>query len=682
MKLWIDTETFSETPIKFGTYRYVQDSECMIVTWAVDDGPVQVIDRTDGEWGVEVLSLLNRADEIIAHNAMFDRLILNKHITPTDISKWRCTMVKALAHSLPGSLDKLCEVLNVPQDKAKHKRGKDLVRLFCMPRPKNMKLRRATRETHPAEWQEFLAYAAADIDAMREVDKRLPTWNYTGSELALWHLDQKINDRGFAVDLDLAEGAIDAVAQEQERLADCTHQMTNGEVSSATKRDALLDHIASEYGIIFDDLRGATVERKLEDPDIPEPLKDLLRVRLQASTTSTSKYKALINGATDGRLRGTLQFCGAGRTGRWSGRTFQPQNLPRPVLEQDEIDYGIEAIKLGVADLVAPNVMALTSSAIRGCIIAPPGKKLCVADLSNIEGRMLAWLAGEEWKLQAFRDYDAGTGPDLYKLAYAKSFGMRPEDVTKDQRQKGKVQELALGYQGGVGAFMTFAMAYGIDLEAMAADAWASLPEDLKDEAGNFYDWIEKQNGSTYGMSREAFITCDVFKRGWRSGHPMTAALWPELEDACVEAVESPGKTLTVRKFKVRRSGAWLRIGLPSGRALCYPQPRVDDGKLSYMGVNQYTRQWTRIKTYGGKLVENATQAAARDVIGHNMPLIEQAGYEIVLTVHDEDLTETPDTPEYSSDKLAEMMSNVPPWAEGLPLAAAGFETYRYKKDG
>lgn len=681
MKLWIDTETYSETPIKFGTYRYTSSVQVMIVAWAVDDGPVTVEDLTAYPISDALVMAAELADEVIAHNAMFDRNVL--HFLDIPIERWRCTMVKALSHSLPGSLDKLCEILQVAQDKAKHKAGKDLVRMFCMPRPKTAKIRRATRETHPAEWQRFLDYAGNDIEAMREVDAKLPKWNYTGTELALWHLDQRINDRGFCVDLELAQAAIKSIDAEQTRLAGAAWAHTDGALNAATQRDAMLEHILAEYHISLPDLRGSTLERRLNDPDLPAGMKELLAIRLQASTTSTSKYKALINGATDGRMRGTLQFNGAGRTGRWAGRTFQPQNLPRPPHwfdEEVQEDY-VAAIKTGTIDLLVDNVMEATSACIRGCIIAPPGKKLVVADLSNIEGRMLAWLAGESWKLQAFRDFDAGAGADLYKLAYAKSFGVKPEAVTKDQRQVGKVMELAFGYEGGVGAWVTFAAAYGIDLEELGALAYDTIPGPTLHEAGRFYDWTVEQKRPTFGLSRTAFVVCDSIKRLWRDAHSHVQSLWKELEFTCIEATENPGVTYTCRKFKVRRDGAWLRVSLPSGRALCYPQPKVEEGKLSYMGVNQYTRQWSRIKTYGGKLVENATQAAARDVVAANMPLAEDAGYELVLTVHDEDITEAPDTPEFNSDGLAAIMSTVPSWAEGLPLAAAGFETYRYRKD-
>lgn len=328
------------------------------------------------------------------------------------------------------------------------------------------------------------------------------------------------------------------------------------------------------------------------------------------------------------------------------------------------------------------SVMELCASAIRGCIVAPEGKKLVVADLSNIEGRVLAWLAGEEWKLQAFRDFDAGTGHDLYKLAYAKSFGIKPEEVTKDNRQVGKVQELALGYEGGVGAFLTFAAAYSIDLEAMGKQAIGAIPKPILNEANSALAWTKLNKRPTFGLSDNAWLVCDSFKRSWRQAHPAIASLWKELETAAIDSVRHPGVTFTCRMLKLRRDGAWLRIRLPSGRFLCYPSPQVDEsGKLTYMGVNQYSRKWARLSTYGGKLAENVTQAAARDVLASSMPGIEEAGFEIVLTVHDEIITEAPDTSEFDSDLLAQLMCDMPTWAAGLPLAAAGFEARRYKKD-
>lgn len=682
MRLWLDTETYSETPIKSGTYRYAANSEVMLLAWALDDGPVTVEDLTaTGTPSAAFLEASASCTEVWAHNAMFDRAVLRRAGWAPPLERWRCSMVQALAHSMPGSLDALCTVLRIPQDKAKHQAGKALVQLFCQPRPKNIRLRRATRETHPVEWRRFMDYAGADIDAMREVQRRLPSWNFPGHELALWHIDQRINDRGYAVDVELAEAALRAIADERQRLSHLAREMTGDAVGNATQRDALLDHIAGTYGVILEDLRGSTVDRLL-DSDLPQGLRELLEVRQQASTTSTSKYRALVDGHTDGRLRGTMQFCGASRTGRWAGRTFQPQNLPsRDLLPPAEIELGIGALKADAAHLAFDSVMALTSSCLRSCIVAPDGRKLVAADLSNIEGRVLAWLAGEEWKLQAFRDFDAGTGHDLYKLAYAKSFGIRPEDVTKAQRQVGKVQELALGYEGGVGAFVTFAEAYGIDLERMARDAWSTLPVQLVTDADEFHDWCQTERRPTHGLSREAFITCDVFKRAWRQGHPATAALWRDLSDAVLAAIDVPGKAFRVRHLSVRRDKAWLRIVLPSGRTLCYPSPKVDGQKITYMGVDQYSRKWERLSTYGGKLVENVTQAVARDVMAAAMPAIEAAGYQIVMTVHDEIVTEAPDEARFHEDELAELMATPPRWAPELPLAAAGFQGKRYRKD-
>lgn len=683
--LWGDLETYCEIPINNGTHAYAEGVEVILFAWAIGDEPVSVWDLTAGE---PIPSRLRKAiadpDTLLYfHNSHFDRTVL-RHAMPElapPVERWRDTMVQALAHSLPGALGALCEVLGVPQDKAKDKEGKSLIQLFCKPRPKNSKLRRATSKTHPVEWQRFVAYAGLDIEAMREVYRRLPKWNYQGAELALWHRDQRINDRGVCMDVQLAQAAIEAVDLEQKRLSKRTQVMTDGEVQAATQRDAMIKHIVESYSVELPDMQRSTLERRIADPDLPSAVKELLAIRLQASTTSTSKYKSLMKGiSSDGRLRGTLQFCGASRTGRWAGRLFQPQNLPRPTLEQERIDEGIEALKSGCADLLFDNVMELTSSALRGCIMAPAGKKLVVSDLSNIEGRKLAWLAGEQWKLAAFRQYDEGTGPDLYKLAYAKAFNITPEEVTKYQRQIGKVMELGLGFGGGVAAFLTFALVYGLDLEELATAALPNIPRDVQREAKSWYDESVKRK-ATYGLSERVFIACDSLKRLWRRAHPETCDFWYQLERTVRAAIATPKKTLYCGYLKVRRDGAWLRIQLPSGRALCYPSPTIEKGNITYMGINSYSRKWQRLKTYGGKLVENVTQAAARDVLAGNMPLIEDAGYSIVLTVHDEVICEAPDTDDYTDAALSSLLSTNPEWAPDIPLNAGGFEAYHYRKD-
>ena len=700
--LWLDLETYSEVPIKNGTHAYAEGVEIMLFAWAIDDGPVSVHDFTIGcqlhgdKWLPFDLenALGDESVLIYAHNSHFDRTMLRHAlqrqlpgVVAGGVERWRDTMVKALAHGLPGALGALCEVLNIPQDKAKDKEGKALIQLFCKPRPKNSALRRATRKTHPEEWRRFVAYAGLDIEAMRAVDQKLPAWNYQGSELALWHFDQRINDRGVCMDIELAEAALRTVDAEQAILAKRTQDMTNDEVQAATQRDAMLRHIASAFGVDLPDMQKSTLERRIADPDLPSALRELLAIRLQSSTTSTSKYKTLLKGvSSDGRLRGTLQFCGASRTGRWAGRLFQPQNLPRPTFaqgepdQQEQIDRGIEALKMGCADLLYPNVMEVVSSSLRGCIMAPPGKKLVVSDLSNIEGRVLAWLAGEEWKLQAFRDFDAGTGADLYKLAYARAFNLSPDDVAKDQRQIGKVMELGLGYGGGVAAFVTFALTYGLDLDELADAALPNIPLSIQREAQSWWR-ASVQQKKTYGLSERVFITCDSLKRMWRNAHVATVPFWYDLEDTVRRAIASPKVTLQCQRLKVRRDGSWLRIALPSGRAVCYPGIGIERGSVTYMGTNPYSRKWQRLKTYGGKLVENVTQAAARDVLAGNMPGVEAAGYDIVLTVHDEVITEAPDTSSYSHDALSALLATNPDWALDLPLSAGGFEAYHYRKD-
>lgn len=686
-----DVETFSPTPINHGTHKYSEESEILLWTWATGEGDVREWDLTSGARMPNELEdmLEDQRVETVWHNGgNFDSVIL-KHagiVLPTE--RIFDTMVCALAHSLPGALGILCDVLQVPLDKAKDKAGKSLIQLFCKPRPKNSKLRRATRDTHPAEWQHFVEYGRLDIIAMREVYRKLPVWNYRGKERALWELDQKINHRGVLVDVELAKAAIRASDRAQAALADETQDLTDGEVEATTQRDKLLKHILEYHGVEIPNLRASTLVAILDADDkgrgmaLPPVVRELLINRISASMTSAAKYKRLLEAVSrDGRLRGLLQFCGAMRTGRWAGRIFQPQNMPRPTLEQDAIDFAIECMKADCEDLVFDNVMEVVTNAIRGVIIVPQGKKLVVSDLSNIEGRMLVWHSGEEWKLQAFRDFDAGTGADLYKLAYSRSFNMDPKDVDKGQRQIGKVMELGLGFEGGVGAFLTFAAVYGLDLDALADSALPQIPQDVIAEALKAWEWAEKQN-RTYGLTRRVYVACDSLKRLWRRAHPETVKFWKAVAEATADAIRNPGETFPCYRLKMRRDGMWLRIALPSGRVLCYPSPQVDEkGKISYMGVNQYTRKWQRLNTYSGKLVENIVQASARDVIADTMPVAEEAGYQVLLTVHDEDITEAPDLPEFNEHGLAAIMSGNPAWADGLPLAAAGFEGYRYRKD-
>ena len=661
--LYLDTETYSSIPLKDGVHKYSEAVEVMIVAYALDDGPVNVWDVTSGEPMPEALSqaLADESVVVWAHNVAFDRTVLKASLgIDIALGRWRCSMCLAYMHSMPGSLDSLCAALEVAQDKRKLKSGKDLVRLFCIPPTEASGRKRATRHTHPEKWQEFLEYAGGDIVAMRECIAKLPKWNLNASELALWQLDRIINERGIAVDLDFCRAAVQAADAEKARLAERASEMTYGAVHAATQRDALLAHLLKAYNVSLPDMQAGTIERRLEDPELPEPVKELLSIRLQASGTSVSKYKAFLRAtSSDGRLRGTLQFGGASRTNRWAGRLVQLQNLSRvPKYLKNQYDFAVETIKCGAVELVYQNAMDVIGSTVRGALIAAPGKKLCRADLSNIEGRVLAWLAGEDWKLKAFAN-----GDDLYIEGYSRSFGIPVEEVRADEeaggtmRLIGKVQELACGFQGAVGAFGSMAKLYGVNLE-----------EDRVLE----------------------------IVRAWRSANPKIVALWYDLEDAAINAVNNAGTTYTCGRLKLRRDGQWLRIRLPSGRVLCYPSPRwepkkivdADTGKtvdnpnggLSYVGLNQHSRRWERLRTYGGRLAENCTQATARDVFAEGLKRCEANGYPVVMHVHDEAICETPDTDGYSGEAVARFLATPPDWAEGLPLAAEGSETKRYRK--
>lgn len=682
--VFCDTETYCETPIGNGLYAYAENASILLFTWAIGDDDVEVWDKTAEPEMPERLRyvLTNPNYTKVWHNSMFDRVVL-KYAEGIDMppSQIVDTMVLAHMHSLPGGLEALGEIMGLSEDDGKIKDGKRLIQRFCKPQPANYNERRATRHTHPEDWQRFVEYAKRDIVAMRELYRRLPKWNNTLHEQMVWKLDQQINDRGFLVDTELAALAIDAVEKEQKRLAKKIKTATGGEVTSARQRDKLLAYILAEHGVRLPDMTKDTIERRLADENLPQAVRTLLSVRQDASMASTSKYKKLIQATnSDGRLRGTLQYCGASRTGRWAGRTFQPQNLPRPSHKQAEIEEAIDALKAGCLDLVRSDVMQVTSSMIRSVIIAPEGFKLCVADLSNIEGRVAAWLAGERWKVDAFNDFDAGTGHDIYKLAYASSFGVDPDTVDKEQRQLGKVQELALGYGGGVGAFVSMASVYGMDLERLADAAWGQIRPAIKEKSRAFYNQLVDDDQHP-GLPEKVFVACDSLKRMWRAAQVEIATYWWELEDKVKQAIENKGTVVEARKVSILCKNNWLRIKLPSGRQLCYPSPKVDKDGITYRGVDPYSKKWETQRTYGGKLFENICQAVARDVLADGMLRAECEGYAIVLTVHDELITETPDTPTYTSSGLASIMATQPTWAQDLPLAAAGFETYRYRKD-
>jgi DNA polymerase len=295
---------------------------------------------------------------------------------------------------------------------------------------------------------------------------------------------------------------------------------------------------------------------------------------------------------------------------------------------------------------------------------------------------MLAWLADEEWKLQAYLNFDAGVEKhDMYILTYAKTFNVDPNSVTKQQRSLGKVLELSMGYGGGVGGFLVFAKGYNVDLEAMTNAVYPTIPRSILEEAKDWYE-VSKKEKHVFDLSEKVFIACDSLKRMWRRANPNITKLWGEVEARVRAALlDSFASIIGVGRCEVDKKGTWLRIKLPSGRYLCYAGAKILDGKIRYLGVNQYSRKWGLLSTHGAKFVENITQAAARDVLAYGLKEAENAGYKVVLSVHDELICETPDTKDFTHQGLSKLMSTNPPWAIGLPLNANGFESYRYKKE-
>jgi DNA polymerase len=694
MKLWLDLETRSPVPIKQGIAKYATGVRPIMAQWAIDDGDVVVEDLIRGAKVIppskQLIEAAQQADEIWAHGAEFEQTVLD---TTTwwpliEPSKWRCTMALARMHGLPGGLDKLSTIFKLGLDEAKDKRGYELIQLFCIPKKDGVLCedghRYYTSKTHPNEWREFLHYGGMDITSMRAIWRKCPKWNATPRMWRVWHLDQKMNRKGVQMDQKLAAGAVVATTRAKRKLKDKVTDLTDGAVEAATQRNRLLAYLA-DYGVDLPDLTADTVERRLEDESLPEHIKELLRIRQQASKASTAKYKRVLAQSVLGRLRNLLVFCGASRTGRWAGRTFQPQNLPRPKHKQWQIDQAIEFFCMDEVELLDPDeILALASSCLRGLMIAAKGKKLSVADLANIEGRVMAWIAGEDWKLEAFAKFDRKEGPDLYKVAFARAFNIDPNDIADEgdwRRQIGKVMELALQYYGGVGAFCTMAETYGLRLEDMAKAAWPVIPQRIKLQAAKNYARAVKKR-RTYGLTERIWLTCESLVILWREAHPGIVQFWADLEKAVKTVINQPHKRVQVGKrgIVVDRKGNWLRIKLPSGRYLSYPAPRCGEYETSFVGVNPYTKQWCRINTYSGKLAENIVQAISADILMDWLVAADDDGFDPILSVHDEIITEPPDVPEYDDKRLSKLAQKCSPWTTGLPLAAKGFTAKRYRK--
>lgn len=682
--LHLDLESRSAVDLKAtGVYVYAEDrtTDIWVASFAVDDGPVKRW-RPGEPVPEEIHCAVNNDWLIYAHNMNFERVMWANILTPRygwpvpKLEQLRCTMVMAMAMSLPGSLEKLAPALGL--DARKDMAGHGLMMRMARPR-KPRKGETTTPDENGLLWwgeperrARLEDYCDQDVVTERLCETRL--FPLSDSEQRLWALDQVINDRGVGVDIELANAALKIVGEHTAKLNAELREITGGAVLAGTNVAQIVAWLR-QNGVETESLDKESVSFLLTR-ELPPAARRALEIRREVSKASVKKINAILKGTNaNGRAQGLLQFHAAS-TGRWGGRRFQPQNLVRPKLK--DIPAAVRLVSCGDAEAVEiayGDPLSVVGDIIRGVVRAAPGNTLLASDFSNIEGRGIAWLAGEQWKLDAFRAFDAGTGPDLYKLAYSRSFGVPIDAVGDYERQVGKVQELALSYEGGIGAFQTMASVYGV-----------SLPDAEADEV----------------------------KNKWRAAHPQTKQLWRDLIDAAVRAVGHPGLRVTVQgKLAFLKKGSFLFMRLPSGRVLTYPYPRlvpmvwVEDratGKrrpmpleqaektpgidfdrenanntVVYKGVDSYTRQWGDVYLYGGMLAENATQALSRDVLAEAMLRLESAGYPIVLHVHDEIVAEVRkgygDFEEFNA-----LMRATPSWAEGFPIVAAGWTGERYRK--
>ncbi len=679
--LHVDFETRSTVDIKkTGAYVYAQhpstEPHCMM--YAFGDEPVQSWKRGE-PIPPEVENHIVFGGLVYAHNAAFERAIFNYIMGPRygwpvpAVEQWRCTMVMAYSMALPGALEHLGPSLGTGFEK--DMQGNRLMLAMAKPRrprkgePKDALLWKET----PEDLERLYAYCVQDVESERAADKRLV--RLRPFEQNLWHLDQKINDRGCYVDVDLAKRNLAIVDAHTAALDRQMAAATDYEVTACSNVNQLKVYL--KRWNVFEDLDSDSLSKDviaelLARQDLDPKARRALELRAEGGKASVSKIDALLNGlGSDGRANGLTQFHAAS-TGRWGGRRFQPQNLVRPD-EEFDIDGAIDVIlsnpthkAMDILDAMYGPPITCVSYTLRGMIKAAPGRKIVAADFESIEGVVLPWLAGGKAKLEAFRRYLAGKGPKMYLVAAAGIFGIPVDQLSKkthpNEYNAGKVAELAGGFGGGKGALMTMAASLGID-----------MTEDQAEE----------------------------IKKGWRGDNPEIVQFWYDVEDAAIRAIAAPGKTVTCGPVAYKVAGSFLWCRLPSGRALCYPYPKilpvkapwgemkdavtfktvpnVSNRKKIVWEDSSNTAKWSRISTYGGSLVENITQAVARDILAEAMVRLERENYPVILTVHDESVSEVPEG--YGSAKEYEqIMSELPTWAKGLPIAASGFEAERYRK--
>ena len=496
-------------------------------------------------------------------------------------------------------------------------------------------------------------------------------------EHELWCLDQRINDRGILIDTDLAHAAMTACEKEKRELDAQVSALTGGAIDSGTQRQRIFERLKAQ-GVALPDLTKNTVDNALDDETLTDEVRALLQARQIVSKASTAKYARILGAVgPDNRLRGSLQYCGASRTGRWAGRIFQPQNMPRPSRDADAVLQCVDALKGGYADLVYDNMHEVCADSLRSLIIAPPGKQLVVADYSSIEGRARDWLAHEQWKLDAYHD-----GRDMYVETYRATYGL-PADaqVSKGYRQHGKVLELSMGYEGGVGALVNMAGVYRVDLAELGAGAWGAASADIRRYTKKLWNWALMRPESVEdaeALGEVLYRQLECAKLLWRAASPEVVRLWGAYDTAAREALQQPGAMFRAGRCEFRAFPGTLTVRLPSGRVLFYHGAKIHkDGSLSALAP-----MGGRANLYGGFLTENITQAVARDLLAVALMRTDKdAGLDIVLHVHDEIIAEADEADDTALARLCDAMEKLPRWAVGLPVKAEGYTAPRYRKD-
>lgn len=668
--LSIDLETYSEVSIgKAGSYRYILDPsfEILLFAYSLDGMPVEVIDVASGQ--IIPLWLKNALKNPLyikhAYNAAFEWFALSKYLGWLPPDQWRDTMLHALYCGYPASLDAAGKAMGLPEDKKKLTTGKALIRYFCVPcKPSNANGNRTRNlpKHDPDKWKLFKEYNGQDVVTEMEIDHRLSAFPVPAFVQKQWETDLQMNARGVAADMELVRGALVIGAIVKSRLMTEARQLSGLDNPNSIRQLAQWLTDATDSDAEITSVTKETVATMLKQPQ-PANVQRMLEIRQELGKTSTKKYDALETCiADDGRVRGLLQFYGANRTGRWAGRLVQVQNLPRtythplPPARQLVKDRNIDGLRM-----MYGSINDTLSQLIRTAFVATPGNVLIDADFSAIEARVISWLAGQEWRLEVFR-----THGKIYEASASQMFHVPIEKIKKGNleyalRQRGKVAELALGYQGGVSAMRRMDVGHNLD--------------DLSDDEVK-----------------------GIVDR-WRETNSMIRDLWNIVDSAAITVITNGGAQ-TIRsettdaiitlacELDVITGTRYMTILLPSGRKLYYPSPEIGVNRwgnpsVSYTGQNQTTKRWERVETYGGKLVENIVQAIARDCLAIAIENLEAQGLHVVFHIHDEVVIDTPAWADEDTmlETVTKIMTKPIPWAQALPLNADGWVDKFFKKD-